>query len=66
MFIIDLGFQKFMTKKLQTTITFDSELELRWSKNESCSKWGNEALGQQPDKGCWPLEIPKFHCLGFF
>jgi len=33
-------------RKLQTTITFDREVGLRRSKNESCSKWGNEALGQ--------------------
>jgi len=45
-FIIDLGFQKFRTKKLQTIITFDKKLGLRRSKNESCSKLGNEALGQ--------------------
>jgi len=45
-FTIDLGFQRFRAKKLQTTITFDRELGLRRSKNESCSKWGNEALGQ--------------------
>jgi len=32
-------------KKLQTAITFDRELGLRHSKNKSCSKWGNEALG---------------------
>jgi len=41
--IIDLGFKKFRTKKLQTTITFDRELGLRHSKNESCLKQHNEA-----------------------
>ena len=45
-FTIDLGFQRFRAKKLQTTITFDRELGLRRSKNESCWKWGKEALGQ--------------------
>jgi len=45
-FTIDLGFQRFRAKKLQTAITFDRELGLRRSKNETCSKWGNEALGQ--------------------
>jgi len=57
-FIIDLGFEKFRTKKLQTAITFDKELGLRRSKNESCSKWGNEFADGPP-------EIPKFHRLGF-
>jgi len=32
-------------EKLQMVITFDRKLRLRRSKNESCSKWGNEALG---------------------
>jgi len=45
-FTIDLGFQRFRVKELQTPITFDRELGLRRSKNEGCSKWGNEALGQ--------------------
>jgi len=45
-FTIDLGFQRFRAKKLQTTITFDRELGLRRSKNESCSKWDNDALDQ--------------------
>jgi len=45
-FIIDLGFQKFRTKKLQNALTFDRELELRCSKNESCSKWLNQICGQ--------------------
>jgi len=54
-----------MTKKLQMTITFDREFGLRPSKNESCSKWGNEALGLMP-KAFEPLEIQKFHHLGFF
>jgi len=45
-FIIELGFQRFRVKKLQTTITLDRELGLRRRKNESCSKWGNEPLGQ--------------------
>jgi len=35
-FIIDFDLQKFRAKKHQTTITFDKELGLRWSKNESC------------------------------
>jgi len=51
-------------KKLQTAITFDRELELRRLKNESCSKWGNEALSQQP-KAIGPTKISKFHRLGF-
>jgi len=63
-FIIDLGFQKFRVKKLQTAITFDRELGLIRSKNESCSKWGNEALGQQ-QKAVGPSKISKFHRLGF-
>jgi len=33
-------------KKLEMTITFDKELRLRHSKNESCSKWHNELRGQ--------------------
>jgi len=33
-------------KKLQIVIIFDRELGLRRSKNESCSKWRNEAHGQ--------------------
>jgi len=37
-FILDLGFEKFRTKKLQTTITFDRELRLKRSKNESYSR----------------------------
>jgi len=41
--MIDLGFKKFRTKKLQTTITFGRELGWRRSKNESCSKWGNKS-----------------------
>jgi len=45
-FTIDLGLQRFKAKKLQTAITFDGELKSRCSKNESCSKWGNEPLGQ--------------------
>ena len=36
---------KFWMEKLQMVITFDRKLRLRRSKNESCSKWGNEALG---------------------
>jgi len=35
-----------MTKKLQMTITFNRELGLRRSKNESCVKCDNEALAQ--------------------
>ena len=45
-FIIELGFRRFRAKKLQTAITFDRELGLRRCKNESCSKRGNDALGQ--------------------
>jgi len=45
-FIIDLGFRRFRAKKPQTAKAFHRELGLRCSKNESCSKWGNEALGQ--------------------
>jgi len=45
-FTIDIGFQRFRAKKLHTAIFFDTELVLRRSKNEGCSKWGNEALGQ--------------------
>jgi len=45
-------------------ITFDRELGLRSSKNKSCSKWGKEAPGQPP-LVVGPLEILKFHCLGF-
>jgi len=33
-------------EKLQTVITSDREFGLKRSKNESCSKWGNEASGQ--------------------
>jgi len=46
------------------TITFDREHGLRRSKNESCSKWGNEFVDQHPN-AVGPLEIPKFHHLGF-
>jgi len=46
------------------TITFDRELGLRHSKNESCSKWGNEALGQPP-MAVGPPKIPKLYRLGF-
>jgi len=53
-----------MAKKLQTAITFDRELGLKRLKNKSCSKWGNEALGQHP-KAVGPPKIPKFHRLGF-
>jgi len=63
-FIIDLGFTKFKIEKRQTTITFDKELGLRSSKNESCSKWGNKFTGQRP-KAVGPPKIPKFHHLGF-
>jgi len=45
-FTIDVGFQGFRLKIVQTAITFDKELGLRHSKNGSCSKWGNEALSQ--------------------
>jgi len=45
-------------------ITFDKDLGLRCSKNESCSKWGNEALGQRP-KAVGPPKIPKFYRSGF-
>jgi len=45
-FTIDLGFQRFRARKHQTIISFDRELELWYSKNESCSKRGKEALGQ--------------------
>jgi len=55
-FIIDLGFQKFRAKKLQTVITFDRELGLRRSKNKSCLKEHNKAYGQYP-KG---IRNPKF------
>jgi len=45
-FTIDLGFRRFRAKKLQTAKALYRELGLKRSKNESCSKWGNEALGQ--------------------
>jgi len=32
-------------ERLQMVITFDRELGLKRFKNESCSKWGNEAPG---------------------
>ena len=59
------GFKKFWTKKLQMTITFDRELGLRRSKNENCSKWGNEA----PDQPQKEVGLPKFQnsiIKGFF
>jgi len=62
--IIDLGFQKILNEKLQMAITFDKELGFRCSKNESCSKWGNEALGQLP-KAVGPTKISKLHRLVF-
>ena len=37
-----MGSKNLGQKKLQTTTTFDRELGLRRSKNESCSKWHNE------------------------
>jgi len=46
--MIDFEFPKFRTKKLQMVITFDRELGLRRSKNESCSKLGNKFVGQHP------------------
>ena len=61
-FTIDLGFQRFRAKKLQTAITFDRELGLRRSKNESCSKWGNEPLGQPPENS----KISSFMVSFFF
>jgi len=59
-----LDFKNFRTKKLQMFITFDREFGLGHSKNESCLKWVNETVGQPP-KAVGPLEISKFHCLGF-
>jgi len=54
---VDLGFQKFRTKKLQTTMTFDKEIGLRHSKNKSCSKWGKECIGQrQRQLGLWKFQ----------
>jgi len=43
-------------KKLQTNITFDRELRLRRSKNESFSKWDNQVYGHSPMK----IRNPKF------
>jgi len=37
-------FQRFRAKKLQTTITFERELGLGRSKNESCLKWVTKLL----------------------
>jgi len=39
---------KFRAKKLQMIITFDRELKLRRSKNETCSKLNNEVRGKSP------------------
>jgi len=59
-FIVDFELQKFKAKKLQTIITFERELGLRRSKNESCSKW-HISKGDSNFKIC-----PKFHRLLIF
>jgi len=58
--------QKFREKKLQMVITFDRELGLKGSKNESCSKWDNEVCGKSSKGIMNPNFFPKFHCLLFF
>jgi len=65
-FIIDFELQKFREKKLQMVITFDRELGLKGSKNESCSKWDNEVCGKSSKGIMNPNFFPKFHCLLFF
>jgi len=47
-FIIYFDLSKFRAKKLQMIITFDRELKLRRSKNETCSKLNNEVRGKSP------------------
>jgi len=43
--MIDFKFSKFSVKKFQMIITFDGELRMTCSKNESCSRWGNKDVG---------------------
>jgi len=53
-------------EKLQMAITFDRELGLRSSKNESCSTWLKEACGQS-SKGIWTQKnFQKFMVYYFF